>query len=36
VADRIADGVVVTIFCDNGDRYLSERFWNEDDVDPVI
>lgn len=36
VAERLDSGVVVTIFCDNGDRYLSERFWNEDDADPVI
>ena len=36
VADRLESGVVVTIFCDNGDRYLSERFWSEEDVDPAI
>ena len=30
------EGVVVTIFCDNGDRYLSERFWTEDTGDPSI
>jgi cysteine synthase B len=36
VADRLDEGVVVTIFCDNGDRYLSERFWSEEDVDPAI
>jgi S-sulfo-L-cysteine synthase (O-acetyl-L-serine-dependent) len=36
VADRIDQGVVVTIFTDNGDRYLSERFWSEDDADPAI
>lgn len=29
VASRIADGVVVTILCDGGSRYLSERFWDE-------
>ena len=22
-------GVVVTILCDSGDKYLSERFWDE-------
>jgi S-sulfo-L-cysteine synthase (O-acetyl-L-serine-dependent) len=36
VADRIDEGVVVTIFTDNGDRYLSERFWTDDDGDPAI
>jgi cysteine synthase B len=29
VADRISEGVVVTILCDGGLRYLSERFWEE-------
>ncbi len=29
VADRLAQGVVVTIFPDSGDKYLSERFWDE-------
>jgi len=29
VADTITDGVVVTIFCDGGEKYLSERFWEE-------
>lgn len=28
VAESLREGVVVTIFCDNGDRYLSERFWD--------
>jgi cysteine synthase B len=23
------DSVVVTILCDGGERYLSERFWSE-------
>ena len=27
--ERIAGGVVVTILCDGGIRYLSERFWDE-------
>ncbi len=36
VASELDEGVVVTIFCDNGDRYLSERFWTEDSGDPVI
>lgn len=29
VADRLSSGVVVTIFPDSGDKYLSERFWDE-------
>jgi len=29
VADRLTSGVVVTIFPDSGDKYLSERFWDE-------
>jgi cysteine synthase B len=32
VAQTITHGVVVTIFPDGGDRYLSERFWNEEDL----
>jgi cysteine synthase B len=29
VAERLSEGVVVTIFPDHGSRYLSERFWEE-------
>jgi cysteine synthase B len=29
VAKRLSSGVVVTIFPDSGDKYLSERFWDE-------
>ncbi len=29
VAGRLTQGVVVTIFPDSGDKYLSERFWDE-------
>ena len=29
LADEIEEGVIVTIFCDSGTRYLSERFWQE-------
>ena len=29
VAARIGKGVIVTVFCDSGDKYLSERFWDE-------
>jgi S-sulfo-L-cysteine synthase (O-acetyl-L-serine-dependent) len=34
VADRLQlrreqRAVIVTILCDSGDKYLSERFWNE-------
>ncbi len=28
LAEELEKGVVVTIFCDSGTRYLSERFWN--------
>lgn len=30
VARRLKSGVVVTILCDSGDRYLSERFWTDE------
>ncbi|MBZ5554088.1 MAG: cysteine synthase family protein [Acidobacteriia bacterium] len=30
VAKRVSEGVIVTILCDGGDKYLSERFWDED------
>jgi cysteine synthase B len=29
VANRLTRGVVVTVFPDSGDKYLSERFWEE-------
>jgi cysteine synthase B len=29
IAERVRDAVIVTIFCDSGDKYLSERFWQE-------
>ena len=29
VAARLDAGVVVMIFCDGGEKYLSERFWEE-------
>jgi cysteine synthase len=29
VARTIEEGVIVTIFPDSGDKYLSERFWDE-------
>jgi S-sulfo-L-cysteine synthase (O-acetyl-L-serine-dependent) len=31
VANRIGRGVIVTILCDGGDKYLSERFWDDSD-----
>jgi cysteine synthase B len=31
VAERIKEGVVVTIFCDSAAQYLSECFWLEMD-----
>ena len=30
VARTLTEGVVVTILCDGADKYLSERFWDED------
>jgi cysteine synthase B len=29
VAERIDEGVIVTILCDDGSKYLSEKFWEE-------
>lgn len=31
VAQRIKNGVIVTVFPDSGNRYLSEEFWNDND-----
>lgn len=31
VAERIGQGVIVTVFPDGGDKYLSESFWDADD-----
>ena len=28
VARRTADAVIVVVFCDGGEKYLSERFWD--------
>ncbi|MCC6728545.1 MAG: cysteine synthase family protein [Chthonomonadales bacterium] len=36
VAEGLDEGVIVVMFCDNGDRYLSDRFWEENRGDPVI
>jgi cysteine synthase B len=30
VAQTLTEGVVVTVLCDGADKYLSERFWDED------
>jgi cysteine synthase len=29
LAEREQPGAIVTFLCDNADKYLSERFWNE-------
>ena len=29
VARQLSDAVIVVIFCDGGEKYLSERFWDE-------
>ena len=34
VARKASDAVVVTIFPDGGDKYLSERFWAEPSAKP--
>jgi cysteine synthase len=31
VASRLDHGVIVTIFPDGAERYVSERFWQEED-----
>ena len=31
LADAGRTGVIVTVFCDSADKYLSESFWDEDD-----
>jgi cysteine synthase B len=30
IAATLKEGVIVTVLCDGGDRYLSERLWDED------
>jgi cysteine synthase B len=32
LAERIREGVIVTVFPDTGTRYLSERFWDARDA----
>jgi S-sulfo-L-cysteine synthase (O-acetyl-L-serine-dependent) len=29
VAQKTSDAVIVVVFCDGGDKYLSERFWDD-------
>jgi S-sulfo-L-cysteine synthase (O-acetyl-L-serine-dependent) len=33
VARRASDAVIVVVFCDGGEKYLSERFWDESSGD---
>src|SRR5687767_1092256 len=33
VAQRVSDAVIVVVFCDGGEKYLSERFWDEKGTD---
>ena len=33
VARRVSDAVIVVVFCDGGEKYLSERFWDETEGD---
>ena len=30
VARRVSNAVIVVVFCDGGEKYLSERFWDEE------
>jgi cysteine synthase B len=30
VARRVSDALIVVVFCDGGEKYLSERFWEEE------
>lgn len=32
IAATLREGTVVTVLCDDADKYLSERFWNEEEV----
>ncbi len=34
VAGQVRRGVIVTIFPDSGDKYLTERFWDEEPASP--
>jgi hypothetical protein len=36
VARNTANAVIVVIFCDGGDKYLSERFWDEGHEHPAL
>jgi cysteine synthase B len=29
IARQTRDAIIVTVFCDGGEKYLSERFWEE-------
>jgi cysteine synthase len=29
VAERIDEGVIVTVLCDDGSKYLTEKFWDD-------
>jgi len=32
LAETLTEGLVVTVLCDDASKYLSERFWEEDDL----
>ncbi len=36
IARQTRDAVMVVIFCDGGDKYLSERFWDEGHEHPAL
>ena len=35
VGRRASDAVIVVVFCDGGEKYLSERFWDETETGSV-
>ncbi|HZO05056.1 MAG TPA: hypothetical protein VFB52_01600, partial [Solirubrobacterales bacterium] len=36
LASRLEEGVIVTILCDDGSKYLSENFWEEGDQPSAV
>jgi cysteine synthase B len=36
IGKRLKSGVIVTILCDSGDKYLSDSFWEDDAPCPMI
>jgi cysteine synthase B len=36
VGKQLTDGVIVTVLCDSGDKYLSDPFWSDPEPCPMI